>query len=487
MLASAAQGSQRSRRRPWWPERAVERTPPQALDAHVTASALDSAVPRRIWSGTALQVAGRLWSAACTLAYFWLAAHTLPLEHFGRLTFYLAIFAWLDSLANMGTGEVAVQWTAAHAERTAGVLTTARRVRITAGLCGVVLVGVSAFASGEPGAGWILLASLYPVTHALELSATVFKNRIAWGVPVIARSVASGLSLAGVALLAWREVREPALYLVAVAAGSTMGNVILHVASRRFLAVDRPAHGEVQAAPLGPFLRAAIPLGISGLCAQTYFYVDNLFVRAWHGDAELGRYNLAVRVLSAMIMLAQYSSLTALPWFTRRHKAGDLGAAVARLAGPISALAGLGAGLAWPLAPELLGLFGEGFESAASALRWLLLATLAIYAGSLLLTAVVATGATRSMFWIAAAGLAVNVLLNAWLVPSRGIDGAAAATFATEACVTLGAVLALRGAGVGARALLLSWRWLCGPLGFALGIGLGTLLRFAIAAATDQG
>jgi O-antigen/teichoic acid export membrane protein len=418
-----------------------------------------------VWSGTALQVVGRFWSTACTLAYFWLAAQALGGADFGRLTFYLAVFSWLDGLANMGTGQVAVQLTAGHPERVGPVLTTARRVRLAAGLLGVVLVGGGALAAGESGAGWVLLASLYPVTHVLELSATVFRNRIAWGVPVLMRSIASALSLAAVVVLAWRGAREPALFLVGIAAGSAAANFLLHAASRPHL-----PRGRQQPAPLAPFLRAAVPLGLSGLCAQTYFYVDNLFVRAICGDEPLGHYNVAVRVLSASIMLAQYASLTALPWFTRRHEAGELGPAIARLAAPLFALAGLGCGLLWPWAEPLLELFGAGFGQAAGALRWLLLATLAIYAGSLLLTGVVAVGDTRAMLWVAAAGLVVNVGLNAWAVPLWGIEGAAAATFATECCVTLGALLALRRAGVRVDGAIALRRWAGGPLLFVTAI-----------------
>ena len=56
---------------------------------------------------------------------------------------------------------------------------------------------------------------------------------------------------------------------------------------------------------------------------------------------------------------------------------------------------------------------------------------------------------------IAAVGLALNVALNALLVPRHGIDGAAAATLATEAWVAAGALLALRRAGVGLRGVFL--------------------------------
>lgn len=454
--------------------------PTQPADRHD-----DHAAPRRVWGATLLQTLGRLWGLACTLGVLYLATDALELAAFGRFTFYLAVFAWLDSLANMGTGQVAVQWTAAARERTADVLATARRVRLATGALGVLLVAATALAWGEPDAGWIVLAALYPVTHALELSATVFHNRIAWAVPVLVRATASGLSLAGVAFLHARGEARPALYLVAVAAGSTVGNLLLHAVSRRLLARDRGA--TLRPVPLGGFLRAALPLGLAGLCAQTYFYVDNLFVRAWSGDDALGLYNLAVRFLSALIMLAQYTSLSALPWFTRAHARGELGAALARLAAPVFVLACLAVGAVWSMGGALLHLFGPEFAAAEGALHWLLGAVLAIYVGALALTAVVATGSVRAPLVIAAVGLALNVALNALLVPRHGIDGAAAATLATEAWVAVGALVALRRAGVGLSAVFLRPRWLLAPLSGALGFLLGGLGSFAIASLAGWG
>lgn len=435
------------------------------LESHASQRPESSAVPGRVWSAVALQVAGRFFGTACTLTYLWLAEKALGGAEFGSLTFYLAVFAWLDSLANMGTGQIAVQLTAHEPGRIGAVLATARRVRLAAGLLGVALVGGAALAVGERGAGWILIASLYPVTHVLELSATVFRNRIAWGVPVLMRTIASALSLAAVLYLYENSEQSPAKYLFGIALGSATANFLLHAASRKHLPRE-PA----RPAPMGPFLRAAIPLGISGLLAQTYFYVDNLFVRAICGNEPLGHYNVAVRVLSASIMLAQYASLAALPWFTRCHLQGTLGTAIARITAPLFALAGLMCGLLWPWTEPLLELFGPGFGAAADALRWLLLASLAIYVGALLLTGVVAIGDTRSMLWIAVAGLTVNVALNAWLVPSHGIAGAGAATFATELSVSLGALLALRRSGVRPADRGSIWRWVCGPALFGAGL-----------------
>jgi O-antigen/teichoic acid export membrane protein len=416
-----------------------------------------------VWSGTALLVVGRVYGSACTLAILWTSARVLTADGFGRFTFYLAVFALLDSLADFGTGQIAVQRTAGDESGIAGVLAATRRIRLATGSLGVVLVGGGAFLWKENGAAWILLASLYPVTHVFELSSTVFRNRIAWGVPVLMRAIASTLSLACVLTLVAIGDREPAHFLCGVALGSAIANGLLHLAARRHL-----PRGSFADAPVRDLLLAALPLGLASLFQQAYFWADNMFVRAICGAEPLGRYNVGVRVMSLSIMVALFASQASLPWLAREHAAGRLGGAVAKLSQPLFALACLAAGLIWPWTERVLGLFGPGFESAGASLRWLLGATAVIYAGSGLMTALVAAGRTKSILAIAASALAVNLVANTILVPSMGIAGAGAATLATEAFVTLGANVALARIGVRPFAGLVGLLWLAGPLLFAL-------------------
>jgi len=410
-----------------------------------------------------LLVLGRIFGSLCTVGILWTSAQHLSAEAFGRFTFYLAIFALLDSLADFGTGQIAVQRTAGDDTAIAPVLAATRRIRLATGSLGVLLVGGGAVLWKEPGAGWILLASLYPVTHVFELSSTIFRNRIAWGVPVAMRALGSALSFSAVLALASAGDAESSHYLCGVAFGSAIANGLLHLAARKHL-----PRGSVPKAPVRDLLLAALPLGLASLFQQAYFWADNVFVRAICGEEPLGRYNVGVRVMSMTIMVALFASQAALPWLAREHAAGRLSEAVAKLSQPLFALACLGAGCLWPWTGRILSIFGAGFESAAGSLRWLLGATAIIYAGSGLMTALVAAGRTRSILAIAAVGLAANLIANTLLVPRMGIDGAGAATLATEAVVTIGANAALARIGVrpfsGARGLV----WLAGPALFAL-------------------
>src|SRR5688572_29840694 len=107
MEGADASIARRGRKRPRGRRHAPLATPASHPGEHHD----DASAPRRVWHATLLQALGRFWSAACTLTLLYLAADALPLAAFGRFTFYLAVFALLDSLANMGTGQVAVQWT----------------------------------------------------------------------------------------------------------------------------------------------------------------------------------------------------------------------------------------------------------------------------------------------------------------------------------------------------------------------------------------
>jgi O-antigen/teichoic acid export membrane protein len=412
-----------------------------------------------VWRATLLQIGAKLWGGACGFLALWLLAGYLSGDAFGRYTYYLAIFVLLDSLVDMGTGHIVVQRTAADEGALPSVLLAARRLRLGSAALAAVLVAGAVLLAGEPGGWWIVLAGLYPLTHALELPAVVFRNRLAWGVPVAIRMGVTTLRLALVLLLIRLDAAGAGPFLVAAAAGSALANLGLFLAARPYLPArarsTRPAEG---------LFRAALPLGLAGLCQQAYFYVDNLFVRAFEGDVALGHYNVGVRILSYTTMVAVYATHAALPWFTRCHARGELTAALSRLGQPLFALACLGGGLLLPWTERLLSVFGPDFPSAGPALRWLLGAAVMIYGGSVLLTAVLATGESRAILWIAATGLLVNLVGNAWLVPTRGIEGAAIATLATEGAVAIFAAAVLWRHGVVLVKGETGWLWFAGPV-----------------------
>src|SRR6202008_4740506 len=113
-----------------------------------------SSVPRRVWRGTTFLVLGRIFGSLCTVLILWTTAQHLSDESFGRFPFYLAIFALLDSLADFGTGQIAVQRTAGDESTIPPVLAATRRIRLATGSLGVLLVRGGAWVWREPGGAW---------------------------------------------------------------------------------------------------------------------------------------------------------------------------------------------------------------------------------------------------------------------------------------------------------------------------------------------
>ncbi len=400
-------------------------------------------VPGKVWRATLWLVLGRGVSGTAALVALALLARRLDATEFGLLTFYFALFAFLESFVDAGTSTAVVQRGALDARSLAGAIRSGRRIRLVAASVACVLVVASARIANESDFLWIALTALVPLTRSLELSSTVFHANMNWGVPVIVRSGGALLRLLCVVVLWSAGVTSFGPYLFAHVACGGLGNVVLWLASRARVGAH---HG-----PLVPLLRTALPLAVASVAQYAYFYADNLVIRDRVGEAELGLYNGAVRILSLLIMVAGFASNVSLPWLTRRSDAGDLARAVRTLSIPMVAFGIAIAAALFPFAGDLLRLlFGERFLGATSSLRWLLVAAVIVCAGSGLLTAVIASGRTAAFLVIVVAGLVLNVIGNLLLVPDLGIEGAAVATVATEFFVAVASFGVL--AGVRSRA-----------------------------------
>ena len=401
----------------------------------------------RVARATTWLVAGRVWAAVCALLTTWLLTEHLSLADLGRFTFYLAVLALAKSVGDLGTGQVLVQRTSHDESSIPLELSAARRVRGVTSAFAASAVALYFWLSGEGDPLWLALAALHPLTYLLELSSTVYKNRITWAVPVGARVFASGLVLFSVWALGRAGVDRPAVFLTAQVGCHLVANVALHLAARRHLQ-PRPSG----TAPWRSLLKVALPLGAAGLCQQTYHHADHFLIRWMLSDEALGLYSIAFRFLSVGIMVALFATTAALPLLASANRSGALDREHARYARPLAFGAGLGCGLAFPWCSEVLGIFGPEFTAAAGAMRWMLLSCVAIHFGALHMTSLVACGKTKLVFGVAVAALVVDLGLNLWLLPTRGIEGAAIARACTELLVAGWARLALTRCGVPLRA-----------------------------------
>jgi O-antigen/teichoic acid export membrane protein len=188
------------------------------------------------------------------------------------------------------------------------------------------------------------------------------------------------------------------------------------------------------------FRRDVWPIGAGIVLSALYFRIDVFLVQLWSGTEAVALYNAVFRLVEALRLFPAAVLAVVLPSLVR---AGDL-RPLARVAVPVTAFAiAVGAAL-WISAGWLIPLvYGAPYASAVPAFRILLLSFPLLSLNYALTHQLVAWDGQRAYLAICAIALAVNVGINARLIPLWSIDGAAWATFLTEVVITAGCCVAL--------------------------------------------
>ena len=188
------------------------------------------------------------------------------------------------------------------------------------------------------------------------------------------------------------------------------------------------------------FRRDVWPIGAGIVLSALYFRIDVFLIELWSGTESVALYNAVFRLVEALRLFPAAVLAVVLPSLVR---AGDL-RPLARVALPLTGCAIAGAAVLWIAAGALIPLlYGAPYAAAVPAFRVLLLSLPLLSLNFALTHQLVSWDGQRVYAGICAIALAINVALNASLIPLRSIEGAAWATFGTELVVTAGCGLAL--------------------------------------------
>jgi len=198
-----------------------------------------------------------------------------------------------------------------------------------------------------------------------------------------------------------------------------------------------------------PLLMAALPVGAALAVTEIYFRADTFIISLFRDYDEVGAYSLAYRVIELLAVLPAVVMTSVFPLLSRYLGAGG---DRARASTTIDAVGDLFLAVGVPLAagglvvaPQVIELVaGDGFGEAADPLRILLFAGALAAVSGLLGYALIAGGRQASALRLALVALAVNLVLNLALVPSLGIDAAAAVTVASEIVMVAGGLWLVR-------------------------------------------
>jgi O-antigen/teichoic acid export membrane protein len=382
-----------------------------------------------------LQVVIRIANLALGVVVTALVVRALGRAGYGQWSTIFIVLTLIGYFANFGMDQVALREAARDPEREHEWIGAVMMLRMIL-LGPVILASIAAIVILHEShqmlvAGLILIVTMpFSGVGALQL---VFQLRVKNLVPMLVLTLRSVLWAIGVAVIYTQDYGMVAL-AIAMSATNAVGSIVQAVAALR-LADRWPRPSRVQLAPL---VRAAVPIGISGVLITAYARLDQVIVFGAVGSGAAGLYGSVYNVVDQahfvpVSILTSLAPVMAAAWPADRARL----LRTARLTAELMAIASLG-GLAFAgvaATPLVRLFFGDEFLRAAPALPVLGGAFVFICFDYLNGNLLVVLGKQWALLRISGVALVVNVAGNLALVPSTGFMGAAWMTLATEVVV----------------------------------------------------
>lgn len=355
-------------------------------------------------------------------------------EGLGVFSFAYALASVSLLLADLGLSQIAVREIAQRPSSTSPFIATAAVIKIAATVPALVLLATVAWLARPDSAILhvvLALGGAAALLHLAELGYAVFRARqeTQWEASIRFGGKVFALGLSLVALAAGGGLLSIALAVLAGAALEV--SLATWVAVRRFdLGRYLPSYQDCRRVIVQTSTFLLFPL-----LSAAYCRLDLIVLTFLRGDAEVGWYSAAYRVIdfSGFIPVAiAGATLPVLSSLTTQAQRTALARAVfARLWQVTIPFAFLG----MLVAPQVMAVFGPAFAPGVPALHIL------IWAGALLFTyhlagiMLIALERQAQLTRIVGFAAVLNLILNLIFVPFWGYLGAAGTTLATEAVI----------------------------------------------------
>lgn len=370
-----------------------------------------------------------------------LAARVLGAASFGAYGTAAALAVILSIVATAGMVPLLVRDIAREPERTGELVAAAHRVKAaTSAMMLILLYGIARWLLSYPDEV-VVAAMLLGVAYAIE----AFGDNLSAYFQAVERmhvwmqaSAAYGLVTGALgAVLVWLS-GSVVWFCAAPVVGRLVALAVLQArAPAHVRRPGRPRPGSARA-----LIRALAPFAAAFVVLTVYYKVDVILLSRWRTPADVGVFTAAYKAVDVFQALVLVGVAAVYPRLSRSAPRG--GEPAGRWAGTrVTELVLLAtvplAGLVWLARAPLVGvLYGSAYAAAVPVLG-ILAAVLPALALNILAGYVL--GAAERMGSIAAgysAALALNVTLNALLIPTLGPVGAALSMLGSEALLALG-------------------------------------------------
>ncbi len=186
-------------------------------------------------------------------------------------------------------------------------------------------------------------------------------------------------------------------------------------------------------------MKASFPVGITALLGVLYFKIDTLMLSVMKSTVDVGVYSLSYKLFENIIMLWLFYIASVYPLLSRSVKVNDDKNLWKIIKNSLLVALILSAGamiisfIAAPLAVTILG--GKDFVASVLPFRILIFALPFVFMNNLFYYVLLSFAKVRAIVSILLLSLALNFVLNLFVIPLYGYIGISVSTVITEAIV----------------------------------------------------
>jgi O-antigen/teichoic acid export membrane protein len=364
------------------------------------------------------------------------AARRLSAEDFGVFALGTTI-GWIAVVASDFGLQLHLARAVARAPEAAGVeLRRWLRVRLALAAAAllVVALALAAFDARRLAPSILLFTAGYLAAGLVEFVHYFYRGLSRTDIESTLTLWHRGGLLAAASLALWLRP-DVTILAAAMAVAPVMAGIYTLRLSAQMAATRSVLHGCATRPLLLEFVRDVAPIGAGIVLSALYFRIDVFLLEAWRGAETVGLYNAVFRLVEALRLFPAALVAVMLPTLVRA--AGH--APLLRMATALTAFGVAVAVVLQVVAGRLVPLlYGAAFVDAVPAFR-ILAAAFPLMALNYALThQVIGWNGHRAYAALCLGALVFNVALNARLIPTLSMNGAAWATLATEALLTAG-------------------------------------------------
>ncbi len=407
---------------------------------------------QKVLGNTAIQVAGRLTTAAVSIVVLKFITVYLGKAGYGDYTTVYEFLAFFAIIADFGIFQIAVKEMSAHPERRREIFANIFALRICLAVGAMLAAIGAAFLipkySGTPIPLGIVFASattFLTIIFGTLSSLLQVDLKMQWNVLglIASKFVALGWMLATI-FKYFPENPEKGFYqlLIAGVVGGIFQVGIVFLAARKRVAISLKFDFQFWK----KILLKTLPYGAAVLLATIYVRIDVILLSLMRDSEEVGIYGVAARIMENLAVISIFFLNSTLPTVTRLFRENhEKLKKLLQYAFDFLLLIGLpiavgGITLAYPIialvsSPEFLS--SENFYGSDIALQILLVAMLLAYLGNLFGFTLLAGNRQTKLMLVNAAAVVFNFVSNIIVIPIWGFRGAALTSVASQIFVCI--------------------------------------------------